>query len=230
MYLGRAAVMNAGRGRACCILSSGMAIRGTTRVSCPACEKPAEVELVQSINTRTDPKDKARLLAGELNVLTCDDCGKRTQLAADLLFVDPDHDYYCHVVPGGEAAMRDAEAVFSSVGSTGTQRLVPSLNALVEKVKILDAGLADWAIEMTKVLLLASISELDRVLLFAAVDRDKRVLRWVLFDEDGRAPEPVSSPLDAYDKLAARPQEVTERRVDRAWALDAIKAMIAAAN
>ncbi|MBL0214075.1 MAG: CpXC domain-containing protein [Myxococcales bacterium] len=207
-----------------------MVIRGTTRVSCPACGEPAEVELVQSINTRTHPTDKLRLLAGELNVLTCDACDKRTQLASDVLFHDPDADYYCHVVPGGEAAMRQAEAVFSSIGATGTQRLVPSLNALVEKVKILDAGLSDWAIEMTKVLLLASISELDRVLLFAAVDRDKRVLRWVLFDEDGRAPEPVSSSLDPYDKLAARAEDVAERRVDRAWALEAIKAMIASTN
>jgi len=208
-----------------------MVIRGTTRVRCPACAVTADTELVQSINTRKNPDDKQRLLAGELNVLTCASCGKRTQLAAAVLFHDPDADYYCQVVPGGEAAMLEAEKVFAAAGATdSTQRLVPSQNALVEKVKILDAGLSDWVIEMTKVLLLASISELDRVLLFAAVDRDKRVLRWVLFDEHGRAPEPVSSPLDAYDRLAARPQRVTERRIDRAWALGAIKSMIADAS
>jgi len=207
-----------------------MVIRGTTRVRCPACAVEADAELVQSINTRKNPDDKKRLLAGELNVLACASCGKRTQLAVALLFHDPEADYTCQVVPGGDPAMLEAEATFSAVGVPGTQRLVPSQNALVEKLKILDAGLLDWAIEMTKVLLLASISELDRVLLFAALDRDKRVLRWVLFDEYGRAPEPVSSPLDAYDKLAARPQQVTERRIDRAWALDAVKALIADAN
>ena len=126
-------------------------------------------------------------------------------------------------------------AAFAASGVSGTQRLVPSQNALIEKVKILDAGLADWAVEMTKILLLSSLGELDRVLLFAAVDRDKRVLRWVLFDEDGRSPEPVSSPLEAYEKLAERPQPAQsalhpDRRIDRAWALEAVKSMIADAN
>ncbi|NVB85532.1 MAG: hypothetical protein HOV81_44620 [Kofleriaceae bacterium] len=207
-----------------------MVIRGKTTVRCPACSTQAEVELVQSINTRDNPADKAKLLAGELNLLECGTCGKRTQLAANVLFHDPEAGYYCQVVPGGETAMREADAAFAASGVSGTQRLVPSLNALVEKVKILDAGLADWAVEMNKILLLSSIGELDRVLLFAAVDRDKRVLRWVLFDEEGRSPEPVSSPLDNYEKLAMRHQAVTDRRIDRAWALEAIKSLIADAN
>lgn len=186
---------------------------------------------MQSINTRSNPADKSRLLAGELNVLECAKCSKRTQLAANVLFHDPDASYYCQVVPGGERAMVEAEAAFAASGVAGTQRLVPSQNALIEKVKILDAGLADWAVEMTKLLLLSSIGELDRVLLFAAVDRDKQVLRWVLFDETGRSPEPVSSPLEAYEKLASRqPPSPSERRIDRAWALDAVKSMIADAN
>ena len=66
---------------------------------------------------------------------------------------------------------------------------------------MLDAGLADWAIEMTKVLLLASIGELDRVLLFDALDGD--TLRWLMFDDDGGL-EHVSSPRDGYDRLASR--------------------------
>src|SRR5262245_52122180 len=133
-----------------------MVIRGTARVTCPGCGKAQDCELVQSINTRTNPADKQRLLAGELDVLACE-CGKRTQLAARFVFHDPDADYYCQVVPGDETAVRDAVAAFAASGATGTRRIVPSLNALVEKLKVLDAGLADWAIEMMKVLLLASI-------------------------------------------------------------------------
>jgi hypothetical protein len=187
---------------------------------------------VQTINTQTNPKDKQRLLDGELNVLACE-CGKRTQLAANVLFHDPDAHYYCQVVPGGDKAMNEAAAAFAASGVSGTLRLVPSLNALVEKVKLLDAGLEDWAIEMTKVLLLASITELDRVLLFSSVDREAGLLRWVMFDEEGRTPESVSSPLAAYEKLAARTQgkpPTTELRIDRAWAVEAVKKMVAEAN
>ena len=209
-----------------------MVIRGTARVTCPACGRAHDRELVQSINTQTNPKDKERLLAGELNVLDCI-CGKRTQLAATVLFHDPDAHYYCQVIPGGERAIQEAAAAFAASGVSGTLRLVPSLNALVEKVKLLDAGLDDWAIEMAKVLLLASIGEIDRVLLVAAVDRDAGVLRWVIFDEEGRSPEPVSSPFAAYEKLVTRTQSkppASEFRIDRAWAVDAVKQMVSDAN
>ena len=100
-----------------------MVIRGTARVTCPACGKAQDCELVQSINTRTNPADKQRLLAGELDVLACE-CGKRTQLAARLVFHDPDADYYCQVVPGGETgrvpvleiSVGDANAAFALSG------------------------------------------------------------------------------------------------------------------
>jgi hypothetical protein len=209
-----------------------MVIRGSARVTCPACGAKRDGELVQSINTQTNPRDKQRLLDGELNLLACS-CGRRTQLAANVLFHDPDAHFYCQVVPGGDRAMDEAAAAFAASGVTGTLRLVPSLNALVEKVKLLDAGLADWAIEMTKVLLLASINELERVLLFDAIDRDAGVLRWVMFDEEGRSPEHVSSPLASYEKLAVRTKsqpDASELRIDRAWALEAVKKMVAEAN
>jgi CpXC protein len=209
-----------------------MVVRGTARVTCPACGAKHDGELVQSINTQTNPRDKQRLLDGELNVLACK-CGKRAQLAANVLFHDPDAHYYCQVVPGGDKAMDEAAAAFAASGVSGTLRLVPSLNALVEKVKLLDAGLTDWAIEMTKVLLLASISELDRVLLFEDIDREAGVLRWVIFDEDGRTPESVSSPLAAYEKLVTREQSKprdAELRIDRAWAVEAVRKMVADAN
>lgn len=209
-------------------------ITGTASVTCPGCGRAQDASLVQSINTHKNPDARQRLLAGELNVLACD-CGRRTQLATNLLFHDPDADYFCQVCPGGEAAMEQAAQAFRSAGALGTQRLVPSLNALVEKLKLLDAGLEDWAIEMAKVLLLASTPEqdLDRVLLFDRLDRDARVIHWVLFDGPGAAAQEVASTLGAYERLAAREHgrpAPTELRVDRAWALEAVRKMIAGAN
>ncbi len=207
-----------------------MAMVGLVHVRCPACDREHECQLVQSINTRTEPAAKQRLLAGELNVLTCP-CGRRTQLSATVLFHDPDAAYWCQVCPGGEAAMAEGEAAFRVSGASGTQRLVPSLNALVEKVKLLDAGLDDGAIEMAKVLLLASREErdLDLVLLFDGAEDD--ALRWVLFATTG--PSVMRSPRSVYTKLAARPQGKPgplELRIDRAWAIDAVRTMIAGAN
>ena len=209
-------------------------IVGTTRVTCPACGQPRECQLVQSLNTATNPAAKQRLLDGELNVLVCD-CGRRTHLAANVLFHDPEADYFCQVCPGGDAAMAQAAEAFRGSGAAGTQRIVPSLNALIEKVKLFDAGLDDWAIEMAKVLLLASTDEqdLDRVLLFDHVDHENGVLHWMLFDAAGSSPQRVASPLAAYAKLASRAHGrpgIHELRVDRAWALEAVRTMITGAN
>lgn len=212
-----------------------MVIRGTASVKCPGCGTQQDCPLVQTIDIRENAADKQKLLDGELNVLACA-CGKRTQLAANVLFRQGD--LTCQVVPGGEKAMEEAAAAFAASGIGGTRRLVPSLNALVEKVKLLDAGLDDRAIEMTKVLLLASRQspagsvpggELERVLLFDGLDKEAGVIRWVMFDEDGR-PERVSSAVAPYEKLAQRPQADSELRVDRAWAVEAVKAMLANAN
>jgi hypothetical protein len=207
-----------------------MVIKGTVAVTCPGCGVTSDCELVQSLNPRVNPADMDRLLAAELNVLPCS-CGKRTQLAATILFHDPERDFYCQVAPGGDVAMAEAEAAFAAAGASGIKRIVPSQNALVEKLRILDAGLEDWAVEMNKVLLLASIGELDRVLLFEG--KDAELIHWILFDEEGRAPEHVSSPLASYEKLVARdhgapnPQDL---RIDRAWAVEAVHTMIKDAN
>lgn len=205
-------------------------ISGTARVRCPGCDREQECKLVQSLNTDVDAAAKAQLLAGELNVLACA-CGRKSQLAATVLFHDPKAAFWCQVCPGGDDAMAQGEAAFRASGTGGTQRLVPSLNALIEKVKIVDAGLEDWAIEMTKVLLLASRdgADLERILLFDAVDGE--AIRWLLFEAAG--PRIMASPLAAYTKLAARDSSrppARELRLDRAWAIEAVRQMIAAGN
>ncbi|MBA3500314.1 MAG: CpXC domain-containing protein [Myxococcota bacterium] len=204
-----------------------MTITGTVRIPCPHCKQEQESKLVQSINARQNPELKARLLAGDLNMFDCASCGKRTLLLATLLYHDPDREYFCQACPGGEPAMTAGAAAFLAIGAVGTRRLVPSQNALVEKVKLLEAGLDDRVIEVLKVILLAADNEdLNSILLFDQVDRDAGLLRWILLKPD-RA---VTSPLAAYDKLALTLKPTDDLRIDRAWALEAARAMMTNAN
>jgi hypothetical protein len=203
-----------------------MAITGTASVRCPACNAAQDATLVQSLNARNDASAIERLLAGELNVLACA-CGRRTALEARLLFHDPEHDYFAQACPGGEPAMAEGARAFAAI-ATGTRRLVPSRNALVEKILILRAGLDDAVIEILKLLLLASRGDdLDRVLLFDRLD--DQVIVWRLPDQ-GRT---IASPREGYVKLAAsnppRPR-ADELRVDRAWAALAARTLIDSAS
>jgi hypothetical protein len=208
-----------------------MGVTGIVHVECPACGRGQDVTLVQSINTRTDPEAKRKLLAGELNVLACA-CGRSTPLFTTMLFVDPDAELYVRVCPGSDAEIADAASLLRASGATGRLRVVPSPNALREKVTILDAGLDDAALELLKVLLLATIGDLERILLFDRVDREAGVLHWVLFDETSLTPSPHQSPLAAYDRIVAtmKPPPAGEMQIDRAWAVTAAQALISSAN
>lgn len=198
-----------------------MSIAGTVQVRCPGCGASHDVSLIQSINARDEPALVERLLTGDLNVLSCT-CGRRTLLEATLLFHDPEHAYFCQACPGGEAAMTAGARAFATI-ATGTRRLVPSHNALLEKVLILRAGFDDATIEVLKVLLLASRGDdLDRILLFASVNRDSELLTWQLPDQQ----RTIASPLGGYTKLAAsRPPTPApdELRIDRVWAIEAAR-------
>jgi len=207
-----------------------MSISGTIKARCPACGTSHDAALVQSINARDQPAVVERLLAGDLNVLACE-CGRRTLLEATLLFHDPERAYFCQACPGGEPAMAAGARAFETVApSLATRRLVPSHNALLEKVLILRAGLDDSTLEVLKVILLASRGDdLDRVLLFAAVDREAGILTWQLPDQQ----RTLASPLDGYTKLAAsRPPSPspTELRIDRLWAIDAARRLTESAS
>ena len=180
---------------------------------------------MQNINAQVDPEAKQKLLAGDFNVLACE-CGRRTQLVSELLYYDPLGELTIYVSPEGGKG----EQAFEAIGTQGTQRVVPSLNALVEKVKIADAGLEDWVLEMVKVLLLASLPEpdLDTVLLFDHLDGS--VVHWVMF---GTEPRGCGSPLAAYERLSARTQarpKPGERQIDRVWAVAAVQQMMRGGN
>jgi CpXC protein len=213
-------------------------LTGTATLTCSACGVISDHALVQSVNEREDPGAKAQLLQGELNLATCA-CGKRTLMATTLLFHDPDASFLCQVCPDGEAAMVRAEAAFAAaydgVTEPRVQRLVPSQNALVEKLKIHEAGLHDWAVEMSKVLLLASleVDDDDRVLLFSQLDREAGALRWLLFDAAGEQASEMSSLVAAYQRLIATAgggPPPSARRIDRSWAIEAVRAMISSGN
>ncbi|GEM_PF-1264570 len=210
-----------------------MSLVSNTEVACPSCGKKSPVALVRSVNTQKDPSQKAALLRGELNLLVCS-CGKKTPLAADLLFHDPVAAYFCQVCVGDAEAMTKVKLAFQESGVSGDRRIVPSMNALIEKVKLLDAGLKDWAVEMVKILLLTTLENpsLNEVLLFDGLDREKGTLSWVLFREAPGAAQFLSSPLAAYDKgleqWSGAAPSAAQVEIDRVWALSALRRVMPA--
>ena len=60
----------------------------TETIACPACKKKQAIDVYQTINAMEDPELVQKLMAGELNVLTCNACGHVAQIHTPLLFND----------------------------------------------------------------------------------------------------------------------------------------------
>lgn len=205
-----------------------MSLTSTTEVACPGCGKTTAVELVRSLNSQTDARLKEKLLNGDLNVLACA-CGRRSPLAADLVFHDPATGFFCQVCVGDESSVARGKKAFKEAEIAGNRRIVRTQNGLVEKVKLNDAGLEDWAIELIKVLLLASLPtpRVDALVYFDGLDRETGTLTWVLVEPDG--PRVLTSPLAGYERgltLWRKLAPTDEYEIERAWAIAALRTVM----
>ncbi len=209
-----------------------MSLASTTSVKCPKCGTEVEAEVILSINAERDARQKQLLMAGALNRMACV-CGYSARLASKLLYSDLALSFFCQVVPGGDTALMEARQAFSAIES-GTKRIVPDLNALVEKVKLLEAWLNDWVIELCKLELLGSIGErdLNRIVLFEGVDLERQHINWVIFDRESMTPERLTSSLEPYtrgvDAWAAPAANAFE--IDRRWAQETARKVAALPN
>ncbi len=121
------------------------------QIVCCRCGKAFPVEGVPLINTDGSPELKEKLLSGELFLRECPHCGARNLAKWPLLYHDPTEKVMVWLSDGSvdtEARMQAAVAGEDFAGYNG--RIVDTPGALLEKVKIFDAGLDDIALEMAK--------------------------------------------------------------------------------
>ncbi|WP_372682655.1 CpXC domain-containing protein [Desulfosarcina sp.] len=60
----------------------------TETIACPACKKKQSVDVYQTINAMENPELVQKLMAGEISVLNCTDCGHVATIHTPLLFND----------------------------------------------------------------------------------------------------------------------------------------------
>ena len=140
------------------------------QLKCPNCGKAFEVEAVAAINTEREPELKERLLSGELFIRECPHCGARTLAKFPLLYHDPAERLMIWLSDGSadtEARMQAAVTGNDFEGYTG--RIVDTPGALIEKVKIFDAGLDDIPLEMAKFVTRQELGK-DADLIFFGLD------------------------------------------------------------
>lgn len=68
-------------------------------IRCPNCSNPIQARIVQLIDIGQDPSAKARFLSGSLNLIQCNVCGYQGQIAAPLVYHDPDKELLLTYIP-----------------------------------------------------------------------------------------------------------------------------------
>jgi hypothetical protein len=69
------------------------------QVQCPACGHRFTTRLVQIVDVGSDPRLKEQLLSGQLNVVSCPQCGSSGAMNGPLLYHDPAHDLLLSYMP-----------------------------------------------------------------------------------------------------------------------------------
>lgn len=136
-----------------------MSICKTAVVTCPECKKDFEVVYWDSLNGNLNPKEKEKLLEGNLFKYKCEHCGNIIPVFYNVLYHDisnqamiwfSDEENVDKVYEGIELA----KSQFSDVYADGDYkfRIVFDHNDLREKALIIDNGLDDRVIEIIKIM------------------------------------------------------------------------------
>jgi hypothetical protein len=76
-----------------------MSTSTSMQVQCPACGHRFMAQIVQIVDVGSQPRLKERVLNGQLNVVTCPQCGSSGAMNGPLLYHDPEHDLLLSYLP-----------------------------------------------------------------------------------------------------------------------------------
>lgn len=129
-----------------------MAEKISKNVACPQCSEKSDIELLCSMNSQSQPKMKALVLSDKFFDWTCPKCGYKTQLLHPLLYNDLKNQFMVYYIPKVSkrvVADEKLEQEFAELSDI-KKRVVPNVNALKEKVVLLDSHTDDMAMELAK--------------------------------------------------------------------------------
>ena len=120
--------------------------------TCSGCGASHSVNVYPLINVSVNPDLKTKVMDGSLFVWECPDCGRMNLARYTTLYHDPDQKLLILLSDGNPDNEQALVKAFSEAGETDgyTARLVNETGALIEKVKLFEAGLDDRVIEMCK--------------------------------------------------------------------------------
>lgn len=146
----------------------------TETITCPKCGAEGEFRIWDSVNTTLDPELKEKVRSGELFVWTCPGCGSKITVDYPTLYHQMEDRVMIYYAPNEmeetaaalKGLFRDADGEFKEIKEINldynyTKRVVATKNQFREKLVILDEGLDDRVVELTKAYMRAALYQQD---------------------------------------------------------------------
>jgi hypothetical protein len=194
------------------------------KITCPKCQKDSEFVMYDSVNVSLDPEDKEKIIDGSLFLFKCPECGAEVHVEYGVLYHDMDKQLMIQTCSDPESAA-NAPAInepmkkFANLMADYKFRTVVGSRRLSEKVRIFDAELDDFAVEIFKAWIWRSIDG-EKELFFDNIEDGK--LEFVVCFDDGRC-HGFHVPYEDYEKCKkladSLPNKEQLQYVDAMWFL-----------
>lgn len=196
-------------------------------VNCPKCATKWDINASEKIIMPEDSVMKPAVLDGEIFRYSCPACGNVTSVCHPCLYVDRDKKFMVAMSPDAEEQPVTALNDFTEKDRLPyIFRRVDNLKDFVEKLNILDAGLNDKALELTKAIALSkylnkSKSEIHGMCFDGFQDN---TVRFAMILTNGEITV-ASVPASLYEEIRHMPSLCldTAEVVDLNWAIDLFK-------
>ena len=214
-----------------------MTMKNSQNIACMDCKKEGAFEFYGHIDVTTDPTLKVLVKNYELFKFTCPHCGSEQFVNYSFIYQDADHGVLLYHLQSPEeidqaraTLTQDGEPQASADGQY--RRLVIGPDALVEKIRIFDAGYDDRVMELYKIFLYGQLR--DQLAQAAGGDNVEAVfidehlvgsLHFVFVGE-GRAIGEIPLSTEVYAQIAADYKDkldqfaADEVLIDQDWAFD----------
>lgn len=188
-----------------------MSINTQEQIKCPQCGHLHEMNVWHSITVSDSPDLKDDLLAGNINMFRCDDCGTTALLPTPFLYHDEAQRLMISFTPCSDPLTRQQlfENMCASSKESGeldaledyNLRFITDYNKLLETLLIFDNSLHDKVTEVLKLMVLMQEPEKmeQRTAMFGKTDGDG--LEFMVFNRQEEACYTSKVPYTTYNTI-----------------------------
>lgn len=197
-------------------------------LKCPGCGADGQRNMTKRVCVSKAPELKEEILSGSFFEWKCPSCGRQFFIDDVFLYNDSDKKFMVYFVPGyGEASLKIPTAVKTDEQydtDNSVLRVAAGFVDFVEKIRILEEGLDDRAIEAIKAVYSAAYAETNGEKIYNMIfeDHENEALNFAVFLEDEDFT--VDIPAAAYEQtkkdfssLFKEPEEKVFLRIDQDW-------------